>query len=93
VTEVGRQPWVVYGQLRTADAVTPSLTGGYVLASLAFYVTVYLTIYPLSLYYLARIVRTGPAETEGIGPRLPIEGLQRPQPARAAAAGGISPQP
>jgi cytochrome d ubiquinol oxidase subunit I len=94
VTEVGRQPWVVYGRLRTADAVTPSLAGGYVLASLAFYVAVYLTIYPLSLYYLARIVRTGPAETEAAtGPRLPIEGLQRPQPARAAAAGGISPRP
>jgi len=94
VTETGRQPWVVYGRLRTADAVTPSLTGGDVLASLALYVAVYLTIYPLSLYYLARIVRTDPAETEAAtSPRLPIEGLQRPQPARAAAAGGIAPRP
>ncbi|MFL5270438.1 MAG: hypothetical protein ACJ8AH_28255, partial [Stellaceae bacterium] len=69
-------------------------TGGDVLASLALYVAVYLTIYPLSLYYLARIVRTGPAETEAAtGPRLPIEGLQRPQPARAAESGGIAPRP
>ena len=37
-TEVGRQPWVVYGHLRTADAVTPTLTGGDVLASLVLYV-------------------------------------------------------
>jgi hypothetical protein len=27
VTEVGRQPWTVYGLLRTADSVSPSLTG------------------------------------------------------------------
>src|SRR6185436_18780758 len=33
--EVGRQPWVVYGLLRTKDAVTPSLTTGDVLFSLA----------------------------------------------------------
>ena len=33
-TEVGRQPWTVYGLLRTADAVTPSLTGSDVLLSL-----------------------------------------------------------
>ena len=33
--EVGRQPWVVYGLLRTKDAVTPSLTTGDVLVSLA----------------------------------------------------------
>ena len=40
-TEVGRQPWAVYGLLRTADAVTPSLAGGDVCVSLAVYVVVY----------------------------------------------------
>jgi cytochrome d ubiquinol oxidase subunit I len=39
--EVGRQPWVVYGMLRTEDAITPSLTGGQVLFSLIAYVVVY----------------------------------------------------
>ena len=86
VTEAGRQPWVVYGLLRTADAVTPSLTGGDVLVSLALYVAVYLTIYPLCLYYLAAVVRAGPAEDAAADAQQPpIEGLQRPQPARAAA--------
>ena len=50
VTETGRQPWVVYHQLRTADAVTPSLSGGQVMASLMLYVAVYLVVFPLSLY-------------------------------------------
>ena len=42
--EVGRQPWVVYGLLRTKDAVTPSLVTGDVLFSLAGYVVVYAVI-------------------------------------------------
>ena len=40
-TEVGRQPFVVYGHLRTADAVTPFLTGGDVIVSLIVYIVVY----------------------------------------------------
>jgi len=39
--EVGRQPWVVYGLLRTADAVTPSLTGAVALFSLLAHIVVY----------------------------------------------------
>jgi cytochrome d ubiquinol oxidase subunit I len=82
-TEVGRQPWVVYELLRTADAVTPSLTGWNVLASLAVYVAVYLIVYPVTLYYLVALVRAGPVTAEEF--ERPIEGLQRPMPARAAA--------
>jgi cytochrome bd ubiquinol oxidase subunit I len=89
VTEVGRQPWVVYHQLRTAEAVTPSLSGGQVAASLLLYVAVYLIVFPASLYYIRAIVRAGPAAEEPTAPP-PIEGLQRTLPARAAAgaAGG-----
>jgi cytochrome d ubiquinol oxidase subunit I len=82
-TEVGRQPWVIYGLMRTADAVTPSLTGADVLVSLIVTVTVYLVVYPVTLYYMVALVRAGPAVEEEID--RPIEGLQRPLPARAAA--------
>ena len=58
-TEVGRQPWVVYGHLRTADAVTPSLSGGDVLASLVLYVIVYAMIFGAGLYYLVGLVQRG----------------------------------
>ena len=58
-TEVGRQPWVVYGRLRTADAVTPFLTGGDVLASLSLYVIVYAIIFGAGFYYLVRLVQRG----------------------------------
>lgn len=62
-TEVGRQPWVVYGLMRTADGVTPSISGGNVLTSLALYVVVYTLIFGAGLFYLVRLVNRGvPAE-------------------------------
>jgi cytochrome bd ubiquinol oxidase subunit I len=62
-TEVGRQPWIVYGLLRTADAVSPSLAGGDVALSLLLYVAVYLIIYPAGLYAMLRIIWRGPLPT------------------------------
>jgi cytochrome bd ubiquinol oxidase subunit I len=82
VTEVGRQPWLVYGLMRTAEGVTPSLRGGDVLASLLVHVAVYLVVYPAGLYYLVRLVRTGPPAGE-MEP--PVEGQQRPLPASRPA--------
>ena len=61
-TEVGRQPWTVYGLLRTADSVSPSLTGFDVLLSLLGYGVVYLIMFPAGILLMARIVRGGPAE-------------------------------
>ncbi|SBT10937.1 Cytochrome bd-type quinol oxidase, subunit 1 [Candidatus Propionivibrio aalborgensis] len=59
--EVGRQPWVVYGLLRTKDAVTPSLTTGDVAFSLAGYVLVYAVVYSFGLYYIYCLLRDGPS--------------------------------
>ncbi|MGV1014899.1 MAG: cytochrome ubiquinol oxidase subunit I [Methyloceanibacter sp.] len=61
VTEVGRQPWTVYGILRTADSVSP-VAGGKVLASLILFVLVYAIIFGAGLYYIAKLVRRGPVE-------------------------------
>ncbi len=66
-TEVGRQPWTVYGLLRTADSVSPSLTARDVLVSLAGYMVVYLVVYPAGVLVMARIVRRGPAVLDEIG--------------------------
>ncbi|MFO1028513.1 MAG: cytochrome ubiquinol oxidase subunit I [Acetobacteraceae bacterium] len=57
--EVGRQPWVVYGILRTKDAVTPSLVTADVMISLAAYVIVYTTIYTFGFIYIYRLLRDG----------------------------------
>jgi cytochrome d ubiquinol oxidase subunit I len=63
-TEVGRQPWTVYGLLRTAQSVTPSLSGTDVLLSLLGYAAVYLVMYPSGLYLMLRVVRKGPHVAE-----------------------------
>jgi cytochrome bd ubiquinol oxidase subunit I len=64
-TEVGRQPWTVYGLMRTADSVSPSLTGTDVVWSLALYVAVYLIMFPTGIAFMAGLVRRGPGEPEG----------------------------
>ncbi|HEV2042931.1 MAG TPA: cytochrome ubiquinol oxidase subunit I, partial [Casimicrobiaceae bacterium] len=61
-TEVGRQPWVVYGLMRTKDAVTPSLTGSDVLMSLAVYVIAYIVIFGAGGYFMGRLLRAGPTD-------------------------------
>jgi cytochrome d ubiquinol oxidase subunit I len=63
-TEVGRQPWTVYGLLRTADSVSPSLTGMDVVISLAGYMLAYLIIFPAGLLIMTRLVRRGPVDPE-----------------------------
>jgi len=60
-TEVGRQPWVVYGLMRTSEAVTPSLTGGEVLLSLLLYVAAYILIFGAGLRLTILLVKAGPA--------------------------------
>jgi len=65
--EVGRQPWVVYGLLRTTDAVTPSLAAGDVVVSLAGYVLVYAVFVSFGVYYVFKLLREGPtAEAKAI---------------------------
>lgn len=66
-TEVGRQPWVVYGLLRTRDAVTPSLHRSDVIVSLLVYFVAYLLIFGAGFVFMRRLVRqgfSGPLEHE-----------------------------
>jgi cytochrome d ubiquinol oxidase subunit I len=80
-TEVGRQPWTVYGLMRTADSVSPSLAGADVLISLLLYVAVYLVIYPVGLSIMLRLVWRGPVASAEAAPvvsgrpKSPIEAL------------------
>jgi cytochrome d ubiquinol oxidase subunit I len=62
VAEVGRQPWVVYGLLRTADAVSPNITHGSVLTSLIVYVAVYVALFGFVGWYLLKMLRVGPVQ-------------------------------
>jgi cytochrome d ubiquinol oxidase subunit I len=88
-TEVGRQPWTVYGLMRTADSVSPSLAGSDVVLSLLLYVAVYLLIYPVGLYTMLRVVWRGPVAADAAEPiaaghhMAPIEALSAATPETA----------
>ena len=58
--EVGRQPWVIYGLMRTADAVTPSLTTGETLISMGIFVTLHSLIFSFGTFYIYRLLQAGP---------------------------------
>ena len=58
-TEAGRQPWVVYGVLRTADAVSP-VTSQSVSLSLMTLVITYCIVFGTGIYYILRLIHQGP---------------------------------
>ncbi len=59
VAESGRQPWVVYGMMRTADAVSPIPTGS-VAGSLILFVLVYGLLGSTYVYFIGKLVQKGP---------------------------------
>ncbi|MEJ2697786.1 MAG: cytochrome ubiquinol oxidase subunit I [Candidatus Sulfobium sp.] len=62
VAEVGRQPWIVYGVLRTSDAASKSVTASQVLGSLIGFVLLYGLLAVTDIYLLAHYARKGPEE-------------------------------
>ncbi|GGW20817.1 cytochrome ubiquinol oxidase subunit I [Streptomyces capoamus] len=61
-TEMGRQPWVVYGVLRTRDAVSPGVSQGEVLTSMAVFTALYAILAVVEVKLLAKYVKAGPPE-------------------------------
>ncbi|MCE4068590.1 MULTISPECIES: cytochrome ubiquinol oxidase subunit I [Pseudomonas] len=63
-TEIGRQPWVVYGLMRTSDAVSNhSVTQMSI--TLVMFVVVYFSLFGVGIGYMMRLVRKGPITHEG----------------------------
>ncbi|HBH26332.1 MAG TPA: cytochrome ubiquinol oxidase subunit I [Rhodospirillaceae bacterium] len=59
VTEVGRQPWSIYGVLRTGESVSPVL-GEYIALSLLAFIVVYTIVFGAGVYYILKLIRQGP---------------------------------
>ena len=62
--EMGRQPWVVYGLLRTSDALSKNVQANQVMFSLILFMLVYSTLFVLFLYLLNRKIKHGPVDYE-----------------------------
>ncbi|ACG79607.1 cytochrome d ubiquinol oxidase subunit I [Phenylobacterium zucineum HLK1] len=63
VAEVGRQPYVIYGVLRTADGVSP-VAAGPVSASLLAFIVVYAVVFSVGALYILRLIAEGPKPPE-----------------------------
>ncbi|WP_293002320.1 cytochrome ubiquinol oxidase subunit I [Nevskia sp.] len=80
-TEVGRQPYTVYGLLKTVDSVSP-IAAAAVGSSLVAFIVVYFALFGAGTFYIVRLMKKPPEKVE---PDLPTD-----EPIRAA---GINPAP
>ncbi|GIP28859.1 cytochrome ubiquinol oxidase subunit I [Paenibacillus sp. J23TS9] len=64
MTEMGRQPWTVFGLMTTADSVSPSVTSGQVLFSLIVFVGAYAILGAVMVYLFVRTIKKGPYEVK-----------------------------
>jgi cytochrome d ubiquinol oxidase subunit I len=62
--EVGRQPWIVWNLMRTADAVSPTLNGTEALGSLLMFIVLYALLFALFIFLLNRRIQEGPTPLE-----------------------------
>jgi cytochrome d ubiquinol oxidase subunit I len=86
VAEVGRQPWVVQGLMRTSQAVS-DIPASSVLASLITFVVVYIGIFGAGLWYLVKLFRVGPvAAPQRDHPPTPVHGAPHRTPSRPLSA-------
>lgn len=60
--EVGRQPWIVYGILRTKDALSKTVSSGEVWFSLVMFTLIYILIFSIFIFLLFRKIKHGPEE-------------------------------
>lgn len=89
VTEIGRQPYLIYGMMTIAEGLTPSLQGWMALLTLIGYATVYAVVFAAGIFYLSKIVNTG------LPDQAPVTGdTGRPKrPLSAANGGGLPTAP
>ena len=64
--EVGRQPWVVYGLLRTSKALSQAVSAGSIIFSLVLFTVVYIILFILFVYLLNKKIKHGPFDEENL---------------------------
>lgn len=64
--EIGRQPWIVWGQLRTIHGASKYVDAGQVLGSLIMFFVIYMLLFALFIFLLDRKIKHGPEEVQDI---------------------------
>lgn len=60
MTEIGRQPWTVFGYMRTEDSISPSVTSGQILFSLIAFTAIYAVLAAVMVYLFVKVIKKGP---------------------------------
>ncbi|RYM04593.1 cytochrome ubiquinol oxidase subunit I [Sporolactobacillus sp. THM7-7] len=60
MTEIGRQPWTVFGYMQTAESVSPNVTAGQLLFSIIAFLSMYTLLAGVMIYLFSRVIRQGP---------------------------------
>jgi len=71
--EMGRQPWVVYGLLKTSDALSVTVTANQVLFSLIMFAVIYSVLFLLFIYLLNKKIKHGPTEHQALDLQRPFQ--------------------
>ncbi|MDD2609863.1 MAG: cytochrome ubiquinol oxidase subunit I [Giesbergeria sp.] len=85
VTEIGRQPYLIYGVMTAEQALTPSLQGWMALLTLIGYAAVYAVVFTSGIYYLRKVINQGITE-------VPAEGTDAGRPKRPLSAAELEQQ-
>jgi cytochrome bd ubiquinol oxidase subunit I len=83
-TEIGRQPWIVQGELKTSDAASSVVPAAHILTTLIIFVVIYALLFGVWFRAIKKTVKAGPAES----PAAPV-----PQPAGEAATALMATMP
>lgn len=84
VTEIGRQPYLIYGVMTAAQALTPSLQGWMALVTLVGYAAVYAVVFTAGIHYLRKVINHGITEVPAHGadagrPKRPLSAAELEQ--------------
>ncbi|MFN3199005.1 MAG: cytochrome ubiquinol oxidase subunit I [Bradymonadia bacterium] len=88
--EVGRQPWIVYGELRTSDGLSQAVTGEMVLSSIIMFGLIYALLFAVWIFVLHNKITHGPPEPEGDEPPHGGGGLLEAAAARPSATASLT---
>jgi cytochrome bd ubiquinol oxidase subunit I len=72
LTEIGRQPWIVFGLLKTADANSPSVSTATIASSLGIFIALYAALLVVDFVLMRRYARLDPPELGGEGDEMPL---------------------
>lgn len=77
MTEVGRQPWTVFGLMTSADSVSPNVSAGTILFSIIMYVLIFSALAGAMVYLMVREIKKGPEVHQEVKAVIPMDPFDR----------------